>query len=491
MSIFKILIDAGINTAAAQTLDSHYGDQPDFLDGLNEVARCLAANEKPNKLPPVAEPWRAIYDAMYHANGTGVEQSFLDAAAQYEAQVQVAIHDAVATRRREIENWLRQQGANVGKHRKTAEYAKVLKNLGYSFRWNLCTREIECNGMPMTDALASEIRCKARDANTWEVGVLEDVWTLMAVQNSYHPIREYLTGLQFSSGDPIGALAVHFTDEHGVFDLWLRRWLIGAVARVMEENVQNRVLVLDGAQGIGKDYFARWLCQKLPQYFHEGPILPDDKDCRIRRLSTWIWDVNEFGNTARRADREALKAFLSATSVRDRKPYGKYDIQGPVITSFIGTVNNEVGILSDPTGSRRFFIAHITAIDWSYATRIDVDQVWAQAMKLYTEGERWELDKDERVIANEINAQYEMVDLVEETVLKLFEITGDPNDWVATVEIMETLKNVGNLKAGTEITTQKLAAALTKLGLGRPVQRKVAGVPIRGYFGIKSKQMFP
>ena len=62
----------------------------------------------------------------------------------------------------------------------------------------------------------------------------------------------------------------------------------------------------------------------MAEYYHEGAINPEDKDCRIRLMSTWIWTVSELGATTRKNDREALKSFLTLETVRDRKWDGKY-----------------------------------------------------------------------------------------------------------------------------------------------------------------------
>ena len=195
----------------------------------------------------------------------------------------------------------------------------------------------------------------------------------------------------------------------------------------------------------------------------------------------------------RRADREALKAFLTTQTVRERKPYARYDMQGPAMASYIGTVNNEMGLLSDPTGNRRFMISHITGIDWDY-TKLDVDQVWAQAFDLYLKNEPWNLDPNEVARANEINELYQVVDVVEETIKKHFEIdTAQTTWWCSTLEILDVLKDPGkgNLKGGSEIDTRKLASALIKLGLDKPTLKKSRGISARGYYGIQRKLLVP
>ena len=78
---------------------------------------------------------------------------------------------------------------------------------------------------------------------------MEDAYTAHAWSNRYHPIRDYLMDLKYDGQDHIGHFASYFTDEHNVFGKWIRRWLVGACARVMAGE-QNRVLVIDGIQGL-------------------------------------------------------------------------------------------------------------------------------------------------------------------------------------------------------------------------------------------------
>lgn len=494
MSFLKDLLNAGVDYTDAQVLESNYANEPEFIDGLELVARALALNQPVGLVPPSGEPWRMFHSQMVHCSDQ--QQAFMAAIGSLDTTLQVAISGAVSTRMAQLSQFAQAQQVNLGKHKKTADYIRILSNLGYTFKYNLCTHDVEVNGEKMTDLMRSTIRNRVRDLGIKEVWVVEDAYFEEAGKNRYHPIREYLTSLSFQGGDPISELADYFVDEHSVFANWLRRWLIGACARIMA-NEQNRMLVLDGRQGLGKDYFAKWLASPLPEYFYEGPILPDEKDHRLRLMSTWIWNVNELGSTTRRSDREALKAFLTVQTVRERKAYGHFDVQGPSLSNFIGTVNNEGGILNDPTGHRRFMIAHLTSIDWSY-TKLDVDQVWAQAFELYLSGESWQLTGAELDAASAINDEYQVTDLVEEAIKELFII--DPNDltlWMSTWEIMDIMKaensaysmiRGGNLKPGAEIDTRRLASALTKLGLTKSDPKgDSTGRRRRGYFGIKRR----
>lgn len=308
-----------------------------------------------------------------------------------------------------------------------------------------------------------------------------------AKKHPYHPVKDYLNGLKYDGGKHIEELSSYFGDKHNVFGIWLRRWLIGSVAKIISCE-QNPMLVLDGKQDIGKDYFARWLVPESlrSKYFIEQSIDTEDKDTYARLTTVWIWDVSELQATTRKADREALKKIITQGQVRVRKAYDRYDTLKPALASFIGTLNNDTGLLTDPTGNRRFLICHLTDIDWDYATKIDLDSVWAEAYASFLAGENWKLNISETDKRNLINEEYEITEPVEEMIIKNFIV--DPNDqtsWMSTLEILSELETNG-LTGNQRMNMMAINSAMTKLKCQphRDSNR-------RGYFGIKSKMVKP
>lgn len=481
MTFLRSLLNAGVDGGDAQVLEKHYANEPEFLDGLEIIARAMAINQPVGLIPPAGEPWRTFHGCMLHA--PDINQAFMTAVGNLPADLQIAISGAISTRMAQLQQYNQHVQGSTGKRRKSGDYLKMLKNLGYAFKYNLCSQSIEVNGHSLSDPLAAEIRTKLRDVGVEHTVAAEDAYLSDAWQNRYHPLRDYFAGLKYEGQDVIGELTSYIQDTNGMFPAFFKRWLIGSVARVMTR-AQNRMLVLDGPQGIGKDYFARWLCSPMPEFYHEGAISPDDKDCRLRLLSTWIWTVSELGATTRRSDREALKSFLTLETVRDRKPFGKYDIQGAAITSFIGTINNEGGFLSDPTGNRRFMTVKLAAVDWGY-TKLEVDQIWAQGYDLYLSGEPWDLQPDESKVAAEINEVYETDDLTEAAILKYFTI--DPKQttwWMPTVDIVEHLE-IYNVKFGSPTSaSMAIGRAMTSIGLIKIKKQNNRGQWVNGYVGI-------
>ncbi len=479
----QALINAGFPGGEAGIVATAFPNEPilEFLSGLEQIAQALADQAKPQLVPPGAEPWRTIHGHML-SNGTHPEDAYEAALSLWPAPIQMAIEAVVSLKLGDLLKGKQQSGGSGKRKFKTAEYISALRSLGYSFRMNDVNDTVEVNGCPLTDALAAEIRSRMRDIGFDFVNVMEDAYLAEAHRNRYHPVKQYLSSLQYDGSQHIQALAGHFTDKFGVFENWLRRWLIGAIAKAMRGE-QNRVFILDGPQGIGKSLFVKWLGSGLEKYFCEASIALDDKDTYIRLMTMWIWEIAEFGQTFKRLDNEALKNFITLSQVTVRKPFGKYDLTKPALASMMGTVNNEMGILNDPTGNRRFMVTKVEQIDWNYS-KLDVNQIWAEAYAAYLGGEHWNLSSDERKLANEINAQYEIEDPTEGLLLKYFKVDPlNPLFWTSSQEIISMLESMG-LKGTTKQNSMALAVTMKRLNCERKKKRNSQGQPVWGYMGV-------
>jgi hypothetical protein len=390
----------------------------------------------------------------------------------------------------------------ICKYTKNANFMMTLKFwrdlfdfLGYEFRRNLAGNVLEVNGEPVDDYERAEILMRTQLGMRAGVGKIERAYMTVAKDDSYHEVAERLESLEWNGQDHIGKLMLCFDSEPaGWFEVALTRWLIGCCAKADHQatngdGVQSFMLALDGPQGIGKSHFVWQLAKPFSaRYFIEGPLTTSDKDAFVRLLGYFIWEVSELGATIRKQDIEALKSIISQPRVTVRRAYGRYDMQGPVLCSLLGTVNNSAGLLADPTGNRRFAIVKIDRIDWSYSKKIDMEQVWAQAMSLYRSGEGWNFDRGEVAWRDEVNTDYEFVDPIESALLECFDITDNPTHFVPSGRIAERLKDK-NVRMGTDRSLyMAIANTMTRLGAGTPKRNR--SEPYRGkrgYYGVFEK----
>lgn len=330
--------------------------------------------------------------------------------------------------------------------RNTADYLDALKAAGVHLRMNEMSDRIEIEGLPLSDAMGAIILNRLRDMGLVGERRMADAILEAAYRNKYHPVCDYFKSLPKWDGvDRVEKMMSYFSFTPGretAGRIFIRRWLIGCITKITRHE-QTFMLVLDGPQGIGKSHWARWLAGDLPDYFLEGAIKPDDKDSFIRLISHWIWEVGELQATTRRADIEALKDFITRKMVTVRLPFARNDTHKPAAASLIGTINeNGAGFLMDRTGNRRFAVASINDIDWSY-TEIDRPQLWAQIVHLAEAGETSHLTPNEQKLQHEINEEYEVISSTVELFNSRYEIDPDATRPVRASAIIKQLKDDG------------------------------------------------
>jgi predicted P-loop ATPase len=459
-------------------------DPHEFILGLDWMARCYMDQRAPKAAMPKADPWAELAEATHKVPPGDVNNAILSTLASRPPATQAAVYQAIMARSDMIQ--IEQQKVSTRRRQAASqEYLDTLTALGYSFRQNELNDIIEVNGHPINDSEAALIRRQMRDAGFEFVNVMEDTYTSEAFIQRFNPVRDYFTGLAWDGQPHIANMAQYFNDKDGAFPLFVRRWLIGAVAKALS-GAQNRMLVLNGTQGLGKGWWCKWLCKGIgSHYYVESSINPDDKDAMIRLASKFIWEVSELGATTRRADVESLKNFLTLEQITIRRPYGKYDMIKPALASFVGTINDQKGFLTDPTGNRRFMTVSLSSIAWDYYTDLDPNQVWAEAHAAFLAGETWNLQPDEFELAEQINEAFEVEDPIEGLLKRYFIVDATKTlDWTPTIDILMSLEENG-LKGQTRAHAMELSKVMTKLGIERAKRPNPQGQRVWGYVGVR------
>ena len=214
----------------------------------------------------------------------------------------------------------------------------------------------------------------------------------------FHPIREYLDSLPSWDGEErIETLLCRclMADDTPYVRAVTRKFFAAAVARIYRPGTKfDNVLVLDGAQGIGKSTLFRELVGD--RYYSETLSLTDmnDKSAPEKLLGNWVVEIGELAGM-KKADIERVKAFISTTDDKFRPSFGHVVESHPRQTVIIATVNGERGYLRDVTGNRRFWIVKCRqeeAVKQFSFTQEEKDQIWAEAIYLWKQGEKLYLD---------------------------------------------------------------------------------------------------
>lgn len=149
------------------------------------------------------------------------------------------------------------------------------------------------------------------------------------------------------------------------FSELLKEWCGLVFQRLHDPMIQNRILVLQGGQGVGKDTWTSMLVDGLGQFCVPLSVVGDDKDTFLSLSSGLIMKISEFDKTAK-TEVSTLKDIITAPFTNIRAPYDRDNKRRLIRCSFISSANAE-NLLRDSTGNRRFMIFEVESIEYAYS----------------------------------------------------------------------------------------------------------------------------
>lgn len=318
---------------------------------------------------------------------------------------------------------------------------------------------------------------------------LTAVLAAQADESRFHPVREYLEALAWDGtarlgtwlSTYLGAVAEGETDDERAriekyFAAVGTRFLISAVARAYEPGCKvDTMLILEGPQGAQKSTALRALAKS---WFSDMSIDIGNKDTYLVMRKAWIYEHAELDGITRREAGE-VKAFLSRASDHFRAPYAREAAEQPRSLVFAGTVNDSA-YLKDPTGSRRYWIVPVGTIDLE-ALRRDVDQLWAEAVHLYKQGEQWWLTREEEETAETLRGPREIESPLMDSIDYFLandtpKLTAGGERYVTPAYVISNGLKIKDATKLTKLLQAEVTAALVKLGWKRGQRRiRVSG----------------
>ena len=280
---------------------------------------------------------------------------------------------------------------------------------------------------PLTEEVRNDMTIEAREQGlkSWDQDVNRFIDSTRIEQ--YDPVNTWLDHLpEWDGHDHIADLAARVPTTQPHWPKYLRYWLTGMVAQWRESDKQltgNALTpLLIGRQGCGKTRFCKIILPpELRDYYNDKLNFKNEFDLNIALTMFALINLDEFDKTTK-SQQIVLKYLLSSSEVKFRPPYGKTIKLFRRYTSFIGTTNEQQPLV-DQTGSRRFVCVSIPKdqnID--YTDNVDHEQLFAQALHLFNNKERFWLDDEEikeLIAENEpFQKTVDLLDMIEDSFAK-------------------------------------------------------------------------
>ena len=224
---------------------------------------------------------------------------------------------------------------------------------------------------------------------------IESAIRIVANENRYHPIRDYLNSLKWDGTERIAHVLHHFLgaaeDEYTCEAMKI--FLLGAIKRVFQPGCKfETMLCLVGGQGAGKSTFFRLLAVK-DEWFSDDLRRLDDDNVYRKLQGHWIIEMSEMIATANAKSIEEIKSFLSKQKETYKIPYETHPADRLRQCVFAGTTNRQDFLPRDRTGNRRFIpipvdaeLAEVHILDNEEESRAYINQLWAEALTIYNSG---------------------------------------------------------------------------------------------------------
>ena len=386
---------------------------------------------------------------------------------------------------------------------KSNHVSQIIYGYGIKARFNEITGKIEVTNLPLKSAYISRDFKKLTPAKqiehgahelkilvtvllkcanyTFDAELLTEMLRAYINYHAYNPVLDMLKSARWDGVDRIIYLGqiLNITGNAHYMTM-LRKWLIQAVAILHNEgyNSLDFVLTLQGRQGIGKTEFFRIIGMR-PDWVRTGMVIDmTNKDSRIEATSCWICEIGELDSTLKK-EQTSLKAFITQTMDRYRRPYAATYEDTPRHTCFCATVNDE-RFLRDPTGNRRWAVIPVEKIDLAALHSLKTEwltQLWRQAYELYLNGETFRLTPEERERNEELNKKSVVFLPAEQEILEGLQWGELPEYWkdYTASELKEKISALKN------IDVRRIGRALSKLAEDDPritVSMKHRGVKL-------------
>lgn len=310
---------------------------------------------------------------------------------------------------------------------------------------------------------------------------------------TYNPIAEYFTSLEgkYKGVSHIDLLMSHLKvrefsgKKHGHYQerlyIYMKKWFVATAACALGLQPNDVAMgLIHAEEGIGKSFFFNFI---VPKPLHNMIADPSDnskfnlQESFARYFLVYFDEL--FG--INRKNEDEFKKALSADEIDVYLPREPQPIRRKRIGSACFTSNRtpeKGGFLTPNMSYRRWLILELESINRDYSIKVDVDQIWAEAVLLINQDFSYKWDATDWNEFKEHNQRYLKETSSMQYIKTWFDIpVNGEGTWMQPKEIFQYL-NV-NRKIRREdlhkVSEEKIGEALTQLNYEKKIIRKPEG----------------
>lgn len=233
--------------------------------------------------------------------------------------------------------------------------------------------------------------------------------------NSFHPVRDYLASVK-GKWDGMVRLDTLLVDYLGAEDCdytrgVTRKTLVAAVARIFEPGCKfDYMLTTVGPEGIGKSKLFNKLAGSWFSDSFSFSLLSKGNAAYEAMQGAWLIESAELTGL-KKAEGQAVKQFITKEEDTFRAAYGHYIVTTKRQCIFVASSNDFMFLRGDNGGNRRFWpvptlvnpVTHDVYADLTAETR---DQIWAEAVYHYDNGETLFPDRKLKALALDMQLRH-------------------------------------------------------------------------------------
>ena len=301
---------------------------------------------------------------------------------------------------------------------------------------------------------------------------------------TYNPISEYFESIKnkYLGTSHIDILACHLQarnfGDHEDPDYYqkrlqyiLKKWIVATAACALELRVNDVAIgFINAIEGSGKTSLIENLVPlQLREYYRLSEKDDNRFNIELEYSKNFILNFDEFVGI-KRSNIELFKKMQSAKSIHIKHHGDTFYNTIPRIASASFTSNKVQelgGFLTHEMGYRRFGVIELDSIDKEYSKKINVDQIWSEALMLIDQNFEYIFNEEDYINFKQYNIRYLIQTSAYNLIKDNYEIPSNEAETIlrTPMEILQDLRKSRKITSNlTNVTEISIGVALQALG---------------------------